>query len=151
MHRSKSQHTSVVLFTLVFTTSLYSQTVNQNENKEQAPIANEITVKAKKETFQDSLEVREIRESNARDAGEALEKLEGISKIRKGGIANDIIIRGMSKDNINVLIDGQRLYGACPSRMDPAAFHVDFAEIDLINVIKGPYNVKKPGWVRRRS
>lgn len=145
MHKSKSQHISVVIFTLIFSTSLYSQTVNQSENKEQAPIANEITVKAKKETFQDSLEVREIRESNAKDAGEALEKLEGISKIRKGGIANDIVIRGMSKDNINVLIDGQRLYGACPSRMDPASFHVDFAEIDSINVIKGPYTVKNPG------
>lgn len=109
------------------------------------PIAEEIVVKGKKEGFTESVEIREIRESNARDAGEALEKVEGMSKIRKGAIANDIDIRGMKRDNINILIDGQRLYGACPNRMDPASFHVDFAEVETIDIIKGPYNVKNPG------
>lgn len=75
----------------------------------------ELEVKAKKETFKDSLEVREIRESSAKDVGEVLTKLEGIWKIRKGGIANDVVLRGFSRDNINVLIDGSRVYGACPS------------------------------------
>jgi len=32
----------------------------------------EVEVKAKKETFKDTLEVREIRESSAKDVGEAL-------------------------------------------------------------------------------
>lgn len=111
------------------------------------PIADEIVVKGKKEGFTESVEIREIRESNARDAGEALEKVEGVSKIRKGGIANDIDIRGMKRDNINIFIDGQRLHGACPNRMDPASFHVDFAEVETIEIIKGPYNVKNPGGI----
>lgn len=68
----------------------------------------EIEVKAKREPFEESLEIREVRESSAKDVGEALTKLGGIWKIRKGGIANDIVLRGFYRDNINVLIDGER-------------------------------------------
>ncbi|GBC88101.1 Vitamin B12 transporter BtuB [bacterium HR13] len=105
----------------------------------------EIEVKAKRETFEESLEIREVRESSAKDVGEALTKLGGIWKIRKGGIANDIVLRGFYRDNINVLIDGERVYGACPNRMDPPAFHVDFSEVEKIEVIKGPFDVKHQG------
>jgi len=105
----------------------------------------EVELKAKKETFKDSLEVREIRESSAKDVGEALTKLEGIWKVRKGGIANDVVLRGFSRDNINVLIDDGRVYGACPNRMDPPAFHVDFSEVERIEFIKGPFDVRHQG------
>jgi iron complex outermembrane receptor protein len=105
----------------------------------------EVELKAKKETFKDSLEVREIRESSAKDVGEALTKLEGIWKIRRGGIANEVVLRGFYRDNINVLIDGARVYNACPNRMDPPAFHVDFSEVERIEVIKGPFDVRHQG------
>ncbi|WP_299199613.1 TonB-dependent receptor [Thermocrinis sp.] len=105
----------------------------------------EVELKAKKETFKDSLEIREIRESSAKDVGEALTKLEGIWKIRKGGIANDVVLRGFYRDNINVLIDGDRVYAACPNRMDPPAFHVDFSQVEKIEVIKGPFDIRHQG------
>jgi len=105
----------------------------------------EVELKAKKETFKDSLEVREIRESSAKDVGEALTKLEGIWKIRKGGIANDVVLRGFYRDNINVLIDDDRVYAACPNRMDPPAFHVDFSQVERIEVIKGPFDIRHQG------
>lgn len=105
----------------------------------------EVELKAKKETFKDSLEVREIRESFAKDVGEALTKIEGISKFRRGGIANDIVLRAFQRDNINVLIDDYEIHGACPNRMDPPAFHVDFSEVEKIEVIKGPFDVKHQG------
>jgi iron complex outermembrane recepter protein len=94
---------------------------------------------------EDNLTVREVRESSAKDIGEALGKVEGIDFIRKGAIANDVVLRGFQKDNINVLVDGVRLYGGCPNRMDPPAFHVDFAEVDRIAVIKGPFDITSPG------
>jgi len=105
----------------------------------------EVELKAKKETFKDSLEVREVRESPAKDVGEALTKLEGIWKVRKGGIANDVVLRGFYKDNINVLIDDDRVYAACPNRMDPPAFHVDFSQVERIEIIKGPFDVRHQG------
>jgi len=106
----------------------------------------EISVRGEKESpREESLTIREVRESSAKDVGEALKQVEGMSYIRKGAIANDVVLRGLQRDNINVLIDGVRLHGACPSRMDPPAFHVDFAEVAQIKVVKGPYDVENPG------
>jgi iron complex outermembrane receptor protein len=121
-----------------------------------APMAERLTVTAKApplesvpetETmnFQEVLEIREVRESSARDAGEALGKLDGLWKIRKGGIASDTVLRGYQQDNLNVLIDGQRIYGACPNNMDPPAFHVDFSEVRHVEVTKGPFDLRNQG------
>lgn len=108
-------------------------------------IAQQVTVTAKAPDFVEALEVREVRESAARDVGEALTRVEGLWKIRKGGIANDVILRGFQQDNINVLVDGVRIYGACPNNMDPPAFHVDFAEIQQVEVTKGVFDVVNQG------
>ena len=91
------------------------------------------------------LEIREARESAAKDVGEAISSLDGVWKIRKAGIANDIVLRGFQQGNINILIDGQRIYGACPGHMDPAAYHVDFAEIETVEVTKGPFDIRDQG------
>ena len=91
------------------------------------------------------LEIREVRESAAKDVGEAAANLEGLWKIRKGGIANDVVLRGFQQGNLNVLIDGGRVGGACPNHMDPAAFHVDFAETELVQVTKGPFDIRNQG------
>ncbi|MBT0652119.1 TonB-dependent receptor [Geobacter luticola] len=106
----------------------------------------EIVVRGEKESpREESLTIREVRESPARDIGEALKAVEGVSIVHKGAIANDVVIRGFQKDNINVFLDGERIHGACPSRMDPPSFHYDFAEVEQIKVIKGPYDLANPG------
>ena len=104
-------------------------------------ILEEVEVKAKKET----LTQQEVRESFAKDPGEALSQMEGVWKLRKGGIANDVVVRGFSGRNLNVLFDGARIYSACPNRMDPPLFHVDFAEVKEIELIKGPFDVRNYG------
>jgi iron complex outermembrane receptor protein len=93
----------------------------------------------------DSIEGADNRESAARDVGEVMAHAPGVWKIRKGGIANDFVLRGFAGKDLNVLIDGQRIYGACPNHMDPAAFHVDFSEVDRIEIGKGPFDVKNQG------
>ncbi len=86
-----------------------------------------------------------VRESSAKDLGEALTSVDGVWKIRKAGIANDLVIRGFQQNNINVLVNGSRTYGACPSHMDPPAQHVDFAEVDHVEVTKGAFDVANQG------
>jgi len=94
---------------------------------------------------QDSLEAARARESSGRDVGEALARNAGLWKLRKGGIATDVVMRGFQGEDLNVLIDGQRIFGACPNHMDPPAFHADFAEVDRIEIGKGPFDVKNQG------
>ncbi len=97
------------------------------------------------ENSREVLEIQEVRESSAKDVGQALASLDGIWSIRKGGIANDIVLRGFQQGNVDVLIDGVRVAGACPNHMDPSAFHVDFAEIETVQVTKGPFDIRNQG------
>ena len=105
----------------------------------------EETVSVLGEAPRGTLEASQVRELPAIDVGEALSWKAGLWRLRKGGIANDVVLRGLQSRDLNVLIDGQRVYGACPNHMDPAAFHVDFAEVDRIEVGKGPFDVKNEG------
>lgn len=93
----------------------------------------------------DAVEAAEIRESSARDTAEALAQLPGVWKLRKGGIASDVVVRGYQSRDLNVLVDGDRIYGACPNHMDPPSFHVDFAQVDRVEVAKGPFDAKNQG------
>jgi iron complex outermembrane receptor protein len=82
----------------------------------------------------------------AADLGEALFKQSpSISLVRRSGVANDVIVRGQKKDNINVTIDGAKVCGACPNRMDPPVSHVLTNNIDYIEINEGPYNVEDFG------
>jgi len=126
----------VCIFLIIFQGLLFAEPI----------ILEEIIVKGEREVQQkECLDIKEVRETPARDVGEALKVIEGVSSVRKGAIANDIVLRGFQRDNLNVLIDGMRIYGACPNRMDPNAFHIDFSEIEKISVLKGPFDVKNPG------
>jgi iron complex outermembrane recepter protein len=80
------------------------------------------------------------------DLAEALSKnVPSISIVRRSGIANDIILRGQKKDNINILLDDAKIYGACPNRMDPATSHVLSNNVQSVKVIEGPYDVENFG------
>ena len=105
------------------------------------------TVRVIGEAPRATLEASELRELSAWDLGEALGWKAGLWRLRKGGIASDVVVRGLQSRDLNVLIDGQRIYGACPNHMDPAAFHVDFAEIDRVEVARGPFDAKNQGAV----
>lgn len=80
------------------------------------------------------------------DLADALSKnVPSISIVRRSGIANDIILRGQKKDNINVLLDDAKIYGACPNRMDPTISHVLSNNVQNVKVIEGPYDVENFG------
>ncbi len=85
-------------------------------------------------------------EIKSADLAEALAtKVPSITLVRRSGIANDIILRGQKRDNINVIVDGGKIYGACPNRMDPPTSHVITTNIDSIKIVEGPYDVEHAG------
>jgi len=116
------------LITLSFITisSLYATDV------ELSPIAVESTVVT---------EVAQKAQTSA-DVAQALsDNVPAIDMSRRSGIANDIILRGQKRDNITVEVDGTKVYGACPNRMDPPVSHIVANQIDKVQVIEGPYDV----------
>lgn len=85
-------------------------------------------------------------EIKSADLAEVLsKKIPSISIVRRSGIANDIILRGQKKDNINILVDNAKIYGACPNRMDPPTSHVLSNNIESVKVTEGPYDVENFG------
>jgi iron complex outermembrane receptor protein len=108
-----------------------------------APLSEDVTVVSPPDS--NSLEAPAIRESGARDVGAALAVIPGVWPLRKGGIANDVVLRGLQSRDLSVLVDGDRVNGACPNHMDPPPFHVDFAEVERVQVSKGPFDVRNQG------
>ncbi|WP_457592386.1 TonB-dependent receptor [Hydrogenimonas sp.] len=85
-------------------------------------------------------------EVRSADLADALSKLDpDVQLIRRSGIANDIILRGLRKDNLNILVDGGKIYGGCPNRMDPPISHVLSNNVDNIVVKEGPFDVENFG------
>ena len=80
------------------------------------------------------------------DLAEALTKqVPSVTIQRRSGIANDIILRGQRKDDINVIVDDGKIYGACPNRMDPPTSHIITSNIKDVEVTEGPYDVEDFG------
>jgi len=80
------------------------------------------------------------------DVAQALsDAVPSIDMSRRSGIANDVLIRGQKRDNISVEVDGTKVCGACPNRMDPPISHIVTNQIQTIEVIEGPYDVENFG------
>jgi iron complex outermembrane receptor protein len=122
---------------VIFAASVMSMSVSS------ALVAEELGVIEVESTRLSDVSGEEVKSA---DLAEALTRnVSGISLVRRSGIANDVILRGQKKDNINILIDNAKIYGACPNRMDPPTSHVLTNTIDSIEIIEGPYDVENFG------
>lgn len=110
---------------------------------EEAITLEPVTVVEKKVSlFGGEVSSERMEELQPVDIGDLLKKdVAGVSVIRKGGTAQDPVLRGLSKDRTKVLIDGNLVFGACGNRMDPPTFHVSPYQIERVDVVKGPFDV----------
>jgi len=77
----------------------------------------------------------------AHDGADYLKTIPGFSVIRKGGTDGDPVFRGMAGSRLNILLDGEQIFGGCGGRMDPPTAYVFPASYDRITVLKGPQTV----------
>jgi iron complex outermembrane recepter protein len=84
-----------------------------------------------------------ILRKSPRDVGDIFSGIGGFGLIKRGGYAMDPVFRSFKYEQINLIYDGGlHLTNACPNRMDPASTQVTPAEIQKIEVIKGPFSVR---------
>jgi len=80
---------------------------------------------------------------NPHDGGEIFKYTPGFSILKKGNYAMEPVLRGYKFGQLNVQFDGGvHSTNACPNRMDPAISQISMEEIEKVEVIKGPYNVR---------
>ncbi|QCU89823.1 TonB-dependent receptor domain-containing protein [Thiomicrorhabdus sediminis] len=75
------------------------------------------------------------------ETGSTLRQLPGIEASRMGGHGVDLFIRGQSASQLNVILDGAKIEGACPNRMDPPTSYAELSSFDNITVVKGVESV----------
>ena len=120
----------IIPLSLVLITSLYGEDIVLDEVSVESTVITEVAQNA---------------EVSA-DLAQALSSsVPSIDMNRRSGIANDIFIRGQKRDNISIDVDGTKVYGACPNRMDPPVSHILANQIDSVEVIEGPYDVETYG------
>ncbi len=80
---------------------------------------------------------------NPHDGGAMLKNQVGFAVEKRGNYGMEPVLRGFKYSQLNVQIDGGvHSANACPNRMDPAISQISPEEIQKIEIIKGPYNVR---------
>ena len=75
------------------------------------------------------------------DGADYLASLPGISAGRFGGHGLEPVIRGQSKNQLNVVSDNTYVFGACPSRMDPPTSYLTIQPQDEVTLVRGYQSV----------
>lgn len=123
-----------IVLSLVLSPMLLAETIELEEAQVEASV--------------NSVKINDVsgEELKSADLAESLaQTVPSVSLVRRSGIANDIVLRGQKKDNINIIVDGTKTYGACPNRMDPATSHVLTNNIESVEVSEGPYDIENFG------
>lgn len=102
----------------------------------------QVSVQADKEPAQQqTANAKSLLNSSNSETGTALRQINGIEASRMGGHGVDLVVRGQKESQLNILIDGAKIEGGCPNRMDPPTAYAELSSIDEITVIKGVQSV----------
>ena len=69
---------------------------------------------------------------------QVLKEIPSVELIYRGNYAPEPMIYGLSAGQINVTIDGMKMFGACTDRMDPISSYVEPNNLKSITVNEGP-------------
>jgi iron complex outermembrane receptor protein len=64
-------------------------------------------------------------------------RLEGMSLIKRGAYAQEPMLHGFSGGQLNVTIDGMKIFGACTDRMDPVTSYIEPTNLKTISIRQG--------------
>ena len=102
-----------------------------------------ITAEADQNISKTNINGKVIEVENPHDGGAMFINQVGFGVEKRGNYGMEPVLRGFKYSQLNVQIDGGvHSANACPNRMDPAISQISPEEIQKIEVIKGPYNVR---------
>jgi len=102
------------------------------------PIEVTATVEAPQKETTDA---KTLLQAGNSETGTTLRLIPGVDASRMGGHGVDLVVRGQKETQLNVLIDGAKIEGGCPNRMDPPTAYAEMSSFDEVTVIKGVNSV----------
>lgn len=63
-----------------------------------------------------------------------MERMPGLTFVRRGNYAPDVVLNGMRNEQVAITIDGMQVFGACTDRMDPITSYVETNNLLTVNV-----------------
>lgn len=84
----------------------------------------EVTLTAKRQSVKEQL-LQFFRANQSSTLEEILSRLPEISLTRRGPYGMEPSIRSFSSGQINLLVDGMKIHGACTDKMDPATIYIE--------------------------
>jgi iron complex outermembrane receptor protein len=77
--------------------------------------------------------------SNATATTESiLSRMKGVTLMRRGAYGQEPVFRGLSNGQLNVTIDGMKIFGACTDKMDPVTIYVEPLNLSSLQATMGP-------------
>ncbi len=102
-----------------------------------------VTEKRTDKLLKTNISAESVKLQNVHDVGEMFKTQPGFGVIKRGNYAMEPVLRGFKYEQLNVQIDGgTKTSNACPNRMDPAISQISPEEIEKVELIKGPYQVR---------
>mgnify|MGYP001587300483 CR=1 FL=1 len=84
------------------------------------------------------IDTTEVSENNVFIPIERLiQRTEGANIISRGNFAQDPMLRSYKNSQINVTLNGMRMFGACTDRMDPITSYAETSNLESISVSHG--------------
>jgi len=123
------------ILVLTFSLAGFSQTQQPVISEDSSRIVElkEVTVTTIQKPAQQQL-INFFRANNSATLEEILSRLPEISLLRRGTYGMEPSIRSFTGGQINVLVDGMRIHGACTDKMDPATIYIEPINLENLQI-----------------
>jgi iron complex outermembrane receptor protein len=99
----------------------------------------DVTATPLEERLTTRIRPNDLESAPLQDLGEGLSSVPGIRLQRRGALALDPNVRGLTGTQVSTFVDGMRSFGGGPARMDTPLSHVDPSSMQRMEVVRGPY------------
>ncbi|HQV54759.1 MAG TPA: TonB-dependent receptor [Chitinophagaceae bacterium] len=123
----------ILLFSYCWYAKAQTYVSQMSDDSSRIIALNEIIVNSIQKNPQHYL-VRFFKANSAATLEDILSRLPEVSLIRRGSYGMEPSIRSFSGGQINVLVDGMRIHGACTDKMDPATIYIEPINLENLQV-----------------
>ncbi len=118
--------------TLLFPAALWAQD-SLNTDTSRTIMLQEVIVSSKANSRQHDL-FNYYKVNKAATTEDIMARLPELSLVRRGSYGMEPVIRGFNSNQVNLLLNGMKIHGACTDKMDPASIYIEPVNLNSIEL-----------------